>query len=299
MKISIVIPVWNGAEFLRKNTSALLDAKNNKKNNITEIIMVDDSSSDDSVEFISQYDGQIRLIKHTKNRGFAATVNRGVSYAKGSLICLLNQDIIVSKNFLEKITTHFEDNKVFAVGLHEMGYGPAIGYFSDGFFQHKNQGEKNEVTQSMWASGGSAVFRKKIWKKLKGLDEVLFSPFYWEDVDISYRAYKRGFKVLWEPDSHVVHKHESSINKDNFKLRKINFIKERNYLLFNWKNITSKKLFAEHKYYLIKRIFSHPGYLRVVLAALKRYQDVKRLRKRELRYSKVSDEAIYASFYLK
>lgn len=299
MKVSIVIPNWNGKKLLEKNLNSVLKAKNYKKNNILEIIIVDDASTDDSVDFLEKnYSKDIRLIKHAKNRGFATTVNRGVSYAKGKLICLLNTDVIPSEKFLQNVVKHFANKNIFAVGLHEMGYGPALGYFKNGFFQHANMGELETVSKSMWASGGSAVFSKRIWKKLKGLDEVLFSPFYWEDVDLGYRAHKRGYEVLWEPSSNVVHKHESVINESNFKKKNLDITKERNYLLFNWKNITSNKLFRQHLFYLVKKCISHPGYLKVVFSSLKRIDDVKRLRKREIRYSKVSDEAVFAKFFL-
>lgn len=299
MAVSIVIPNWNGKNLLEKNLFSVLKAKNYKPNDILEIIIVDDASTDDSIQFLEKnYSKDIRLIKHTKNRGFAAAVNRGVSYARGKHVCLLNTDVIPSPKFLEKVIPHFRNRKVFAVGLHEMGYGASLGYFKDGFFQHGNMGELPHITRSMWASGGSAVFSKKIWRRLKGLDEALYSPFYWEDVDLGYRAHKRGYEILWEPSAHVVHKHESIINDSNFNRKRLIMIKERNYLLFNWKNITSRKLFNQHVLGLIDRIFKHPGYLKVVFASLKKYKEVRRLRRREIRYSKVSDEAIFAKFII-
>lgn len=299
MNVTVVIPVWNGEYLLRKNIDALINAKKNSRNSIHEIIVVDDASDDGSVEFLKSYKDDIKVIKHTKNRGFATSVNRGFSYAKTPLVCLLNQDIIVTENFLDKVIRHFKDKKVFAVSLHEMGYGPFMGFFVKGFFGFSNLEEFDKPVETMWASGSSAVFRRKIWRKLNGLDEVLFHPFYWEDVDISYRAQKRGYEIIWESSAHVVHNHKSVINEEFFSTKNLIKIKERNYLLFTWKNITSTKLFREHIFELLKRVISKPTYLPIVLDALKKIKDVRRLRKRERKFSTVSDEAVYAKFVIR
>lgn len=296
MTVSIVIPNWNGKALLEKNLPKVIDARKNPKNEIIEIIVVDDDSMDDSVEFLKNNFSEVRIIRRTENKGFSSTVNMGVRHAKGKLICLLNTDVIPEKNFLENIHKHFKDKNVFAVGLHEKGYGPAKGEFKDGYLMHGNYGELKEVHESLWASGGSAVFSKKIWQTLKGLDEALYSPFYWEDVDLGYRAQKRGYKILWEPQALVEHKHESVINSDNFKKRNLDLVKERNILLFTWKNVTSKTYFNKHIARLIKRSIMHPGYVKVIVAALKKRKLVLKKRKREILESKLSDEAVLSKF---
>lgn len=295
--VSIVIPNWNGKELLKKNLSSVIKAKSFSGNNIVEIVVVDDASTDDSVAFLEKnFSNDIRLIKHTENRGFSVTVNRGVRSAKGSLVCLLNTDVIPSDKFLAPVLKHFSDDQLFAVGLHEMGYGPSKGFFKDGYIQHGNYGELKDTHISFWASGGSGVFSKKIWKELHGLDEELYSPFYWEDIDIGYRAYKRGYKIAWEPGAHVVHKHESTISTSNFRKRYMDRIKERNQLLFTWKNLTSRKLFKKHVIKLVERTISHPGYIKIILLALKKRKILSKRRKREIKQSTVSDEVVFAKF---
>ena len=143
---------------------------------------------------------------------------------------------------------------------------------------------------------GSCVFSKRIWKLLKGFDGQLLSPFYWEDVDLGYRAQKRGYKLLWDPDAKVEHKHESVINASNFKRNYMNLIKERNELLVIWKNITSKNLIKRHRGALFNRLKSHPGYIKVVLAALMKWNIVVAKRKKEREEATVSDEAVFAKF---
>lgn len=295
MNISIVIPNWNGRNLLEKNLPYVIRGKSNSKNKIAEIIIVDDFSTDDSIDFLRrEYKGKVKLVAHKVNRGFSAAVNTGVRTSKSELVCLLNTDVVVSENFLESVIKDFKDEKVFAVSLHEKGYGYAKGKFENGFVVHAPGGEPTGTHESFWASGGSAVFRRSMWMELKGLDEILLSPFYWEDIDIAYRAQKRGYRVLWEPDAHVVHAHEGSTSK--LSKSYVNLVKERNQLLFTWKNLTSSNLFKKHVRGVVKRVLRHPGYIKVVIAALKKVGMARKLREREIRDSRVSDEAIFARF---
>lgn len=295
MKSSIVIPNYNGKELLEKNLPAVINAFENKKNNIIEVIIVDDGSSDDSVNFINQkYKGVVKLIKHTKNRGFATSVNTGVRATKGDLIVLLNSDVSPSVNFLEDMSELFEDKNVFAVSLHEKGYGGAKGNFIDGFVEIGMKKESTKIEKSFYVSGGSGVFRKSIWQDLSGMDERLLSPFYWEDIDLCYRAIKRGYSCLWSPDSDVVHNHESTISK--LPKKYVARIRERNQLLLIWKNITSRSMFLKHINFMLKRAFAHPGYFIIIFMALGKISEVLRLRKREIKESKVSDEAVFSIY---
>ena len=295
MKISIIIPWYNTESLVDIHLSKVVEASKNPKNNIKEIIVVDDASKDKSVEFIKQKFPIIRLIRHKKNRGFSSTVNTGVRMAKGELVCLLNSDVSPETNFLEKIASDFGDDNVFGVSLNEIGvFGWAKGGFKDGFIVHAPGGKSELVHNTFWVSGGTGVYRRKTWIKIGGMDEKLFTPFYWEDLDLSYRAMKRGYILLWEPDAKVTHNHETTIGK--ISKSKVLAIQERNHLLFMWKNVTSKRLFGKHITGLLGRIAMHPGYLKIVFLALLKLSDIVKLRSKEVRESKVSDEAILARF---
>jgi GT2 family glycosyltransferase len=293
--ISVVITNFNGKELLEKNLPFVIAAAKNKKNNIKEIIIADDASTDDSVKFLKEnFSDDVRIVVQKTNRGFASTTNLGVRAAKGELVCLLNNDVIPNADFLAEIEKNFEDKKVFAVSLHEKGYGYAKGKFKDGFIVHEPASEDSgETRETFWASGGSSVLRRDLFLELKGMDEVLL-PFYWEDIDLSYRAQKRGYKILWDPLANVIHNHESTYSKLDQKY--VSRIRERNQLLFVWKDLTSTNLIRKHRIALIKKILRHPGYLRIVLMARKKYGKVGELHKRELRETKVSDEAIFEKF---
>ena len=154
--------------------------------------------------------------------------------------------------------------------------------------------ETKSVHQSFYVSGGSGVFRKSIWQELGGMDEKLLSPFYWEDIDLCYRATKRGYINLWEPNGKVVHQHESTISK--FPKKYVARVKERNQLLMLWKNIHSRNLIKKHLLGLISRSFKHPGYIRIIIMALGRFSIMLKARTKEIKESKVSDETIFAQF---
>ncbi|OGM03121.1 hypothetical protein A2115_03460 [Candidatus Woesebacteria bacterium GWA1_41_8] len=294
MEVTIVIPTFNGKGLIEKNLPKVTEAMGNIANGVKEITVVDDGSKDETVEFLKKNFPQVRLIRHKRNLGFPASVNSGVKEASTPLIALLNSDVSPSANFLESALPHFENKKVFAVSLNEEGKSLTWtkGHFKDGFVGWEPGPKDRGVHETFWVSGGSGVFRKSIWDELGGMDEALFSPFYWEDLDICYRAAKRGYQLLWEPGAKVEHKHESTIGL--LPQKYVETIRERNQLLFIWKNLTSPNLFKRHLIGLIKRCLGHPGYIRIVLAALPKLGAVLDARKRELKEGRVSDEAIFA-----
>lgn len=294
LEVSIIIPNYNGISLLEKNLPRVVEASKYKKNKIVEIIVVDDGSSDESFDYIRKNFPMVKLVKHRINRGFVSSVNTGARTARGDLLALLNTDVFPETDFLESVIPHFARNEVFAVSLHERGYGWSRGFFEDGYIIHSSGEESNEVHDTFWVNGGSGVFRRSQWMKLGGMDEKLLSPFYWEDVDVCYRAAKRGLFLLWEPRAKVIHDHEATISKISqvYKQR----IQERNQLILIWKNITSPRLFRRHVLGLARRVSQHPGYLRIVIMALKNIKAILKFRKKEAKESKISDEAIFTKF---
>lgn len=295
MKVSIIIPNYNGESLLKSNLPFVQKAKEFTKNNILEVIVVDDGSKDKSVDVLKNLFPWVKLIKHKINRGFSAAVNIGVRSSKGDLICLLNSDVVPEENFLEPVFEDFVDKKIFAVSLNEQSeFTWAKGIFVDGFIGHA-PGSKTAVPHdTFWVSGGSGVFRRDVWMDLGGLDEKLLSPAYWEDVDICYRSQKRGYKLIWEPKAKVIHHHAGTVSKLSQKY--FQRIKERNQLLFIWKNLTSHRLFGKHLTGLIKRLINHPGYIRIVFMALSKLSVVLKLRSREIKEARVSDEVLFSRF---
>ena len=294
MKVSIIIPNYNGEKLLEKNLPSVLKAKEHKANNIFEIIVVDDASPDGSVDLLKKKFPEVKVVKHKINRGFSFAVNTGARTSKGNLLVLLNSDVIPEKDFLVSVLPLFEDDNLFAVSFSEKGYSWAKGKFENGFVEHELGAKTNKVHDTFWVNGGSGAFRRDYWMSLGGMDEVLLSPFYWEDIDLCYRALKRGYKLFWTPNAKVLHKHEATIGL--LPKKYVDRIRERNQLIFLWKNITSPILIRKHMAGLLKRVLRHPGYIRIVVMALFKIRLILKARKKEARACKVSDEAIFARF---
>lgn len=294
--VSIVIPNWNDKDLLLENLPSVIKASEYKKNNIIEIIVVDDKSTDDSLEILSsRFKDKVKIIKHTKNRGFSASVNTGARSSKGDYLVLLNSDVSPSQDFLVSMFSLFnKDEKLFAVSMSEKGYGYSIANFKNGYIELTSAKHISKPAQTFYVSGGSAIYDKSKWKELGGLDERLLSPYYWEDLDICYRARKRGYYCLWNPESKVLYNHESSVSKLN--KTKVNLIRERNQLLVIWKNILSKRMLNRHIVALLKRLVAHPGYIKPIIMALFKFPILLRSRRIEIKESTVSDEAVFSSF---
>lgn len=244
MKVSIIIPNYNGGELLKKNLPKVIAASIN-----AEIIVVDDSSLDNSIEILKEF--SVNVIRNEKNLGFASTVNKGVKEATGEIVVLLNTDVAPERNFIEPLIAHFTDKSVFAVGCMDKSIeggkvvlrGRGLGKWERGFLVHR-RGEVDK-TNTLWVSGGSGAFRKSTWEKLGGFNE-LYNPFYWEDIDISYRAIKSGYKIIFEPKSIVIHEHEKGAIKSKYSEFQIRTIAYRNQIIFVWVNATDSHLLVSH-----------------------------------------------------
>ncbi len=267
MKISAVIPNYNGESLLKKNLPRIYDRLRSFKTLDSEIVVVDDASFDGSLSLLESLTKEYRNLKviaNDKNLGFSPTVNKGVRAAEGEIVILLNTDVYPEAGFLDSLLPHFEDEKVFAVGCLDKSIegdktilrGRGLGEWRRGFLVHR-RGEVNE-TSTLWVSGGSGAFRKSIWEKLGGFNE-LFAPFYWEDIDLAYRALKSGYKIIFEPRSVVVHEHERGAIKTKYSASDIKTIAYKNQFIFVWGN-ADLSLILSHilwlPYHLLKGLLS-------------------------------------------
>jgi GT2 family glycosyltransferase len=271
MEVSLVITCWNGRKLLQKNLPKVIEAFKNPKNKIKEVLVVDDGSTDDSVSFLRRSYPKVKVIEHKKNLGgYSVTCNTGVREAKSELVTILNLDVAPSKNFLVPALLHFSDPSVFAVSFNENKFGPGKLVWKSGWLNVEPTKFPSRTTLTGWPNGGSSIFRKSLWQKLGGMDE-LFLPFYFEDLDLGVRAYKAGYQCLFEPRAVVVHEHQGTINPQTFSQDYLDTIKQRNHLLLTWKNIDDLKLFFSHLFHLTRRFLLHPGYLKIVFAAIGRF----------------------------
>lgn len=299
--ISIVIPNWNGKELLEKHLPSVL--KSMPKN--SEIVVVDDGSIDHSVEILQSKFPQVVIVQKEIHEGFASSANAGVDASGGDIVVLLNTDIEPEVNFIEHLLVHFDDPKVFAVGCMDKSVegeqvilrGRGQVRWHKGFYIH-SKGKVNR-SDTAWVSGGSGAFRKSIWEKLGGMD-TLFNPFYWEDIDLSYRALKAGYKIFFESASVVIHKHEEGVIKKLYSKFQVRTTSYRNQFIFIWKNISDSGFFLSHLFWtpftLVKSIISGDFAMIVGFTwALFILPRVVKARRDQSRIWKISDRVILRS----
>ncbi len=254
MNISVIIPNYNGKNLLEKNLPIVISQLEKYRDGKAEIIVVDDGSMDESVSYLknaSEKFDNLKFFVNDKNLGFSSTVNRGVKESVGEILILLNTDVYPQDGFLNPLLQHFKDESIFAVGCMDKSIengktvlrGRGLGKWERGFLIHK-RGEVDK-TNTLWVSGGSGVFRREMWDKLGGFNEF-YNPFYWEDIDLSYRALKSGFKIVFEPKSIVFHEHEKGAIKSKYKESDIREISYRNQFIFVWENATDYSLQLSH-----------------------------------------------------
>lgn len=253
---SVVIPSWNGRELLARNLPSVVEALAGNPEN--EIIVVDNGSSDGTAEFLRRVFPGVRLIEPGRNLGFAGGANAGARAARNGVIVLLNNDMRVAKDFLAPLLEGFSDARVFAVSCQIFFSDPSRrreetglteGWWENGSLRVRHR--LDEAVQGLfpcfYGGGGSCAFDRRKFLELGGFDE-LYAPFYLEDADLGYRAWKRGWKVLYQPRSIVWHEHRGTIGR-HFSAAEIERVLKRNRLLFVWKNIHDWRRLAGHFLY--------------------------------------------------
>lgn len=250
---SIVIPNWNGRDLLGKYLPSVIEACNG-----SEIIVVDNGSTDGSAEFLREKFPQVRVLALGRNLGFGGGSNAGIRAAKGDVVVLLNSDMRVEPDFLAPLLSGFTDDNVFAVSCQIFFSDPqkkreetglTEGWWAQGGLRvrHRIDPAIRDLYPCFYGGGGSCAFDRKKFLELGGFDPLL-SPFYLEDTDLGYMAWKRGWKVLYQPASRVYHEHRGTIGK-RFSEAYIQRVLKKNFLLFTWKNIHSWRRLSQHFFY--------------------------------------------------
>lgn len=258
--VSIIIPVYKKlnefSQYLQHNIQFFGEC---------EIIIVNDDPKAHLPKDIPAIDFNNRKvvwINHQENQGFARSVNDGATQATGEYLFLLNTDVKLLDSSWRNILPEFlENSNLFAISLAQKEKdGRTVGrnelYFENGLFHHRGlppnskfENLNSNLLSTGWAEGGSTIIRKSMWDKLNAFDES-YSPFYWEDVDLSYRAKLRGWQVFFAPGIVVEHHHESTIGTEYTKSQ-VHEIAFRNQLYFTNKFAQG---FQRIEYYIFRYI---------------------------------------------
>jgi len=253
IKTAIVILNWNGKTFLKKFLPQVVSNRDD-----AEIIIIDNHSTDDSIEFLRNYFPGIRIIKHDKNYGYAKGYNLGLQQIDAEYFILLNSDIEVTVNWIDPIISLMDSDKSIAACQPKIldynnknkfeyagasgGYIDKLGYpFCRGrIFSslEEDQGQYNTSEEVFWATGACLFIRSSYFLEIGGLDIDFFA--HQEEIDLCWRLKQKGYKIMVEPRSVVYHVGGGTLNAGSPLKTYLNF---RNNLYMLFKNLPLSHLF--------------------------------------------------------
>ena len=250
---TVVIPNWNGSDLLARFLPSVVQALRHHPQN--EIIVVDNASSDNSVQLLREQFPHVRVLPQKENLGFGGGSNAGFRAAKNDIVVLLNNDMRVEPDFLTHLLKPFSDPLVFAVSCQIFFGDPAKRREETGLTEtwwdrgrlrvsHRIDPQVDVSYPCAYPGGGSSAFDRPKFLELGGFDE-LFRPFYYEDTALGHLAWKRGWKVLYEPRSVVFHEHRGTIGR-KFSADFVQNVLQKNVLLYIWKNIHDWRMLSRH-----------------------------------------------------
>lgn len=272
-KAAVVILNWNGKKYLEQFLPPLLKTSYAGM----ELIIADNGSTDDSIEFLQTHYPQIRLIRFNENHGFAGGYNRALRQIEADYYVLLNSDVEITAGWLEPmiemlekepsiaacqpklLTWHQKNLFEYAGGaggwIDSYGYPFAKGRIFDHF--EEDQGQYNQPGPLFWASGACLFIRSRVFHEVNGFDEYFFA--HQEEIDLCWRIQLAGHKIWSCPASVVYHVGGGTLPKGNTLKTFLNF---RNNRIMLSKNLPfSKKLWVVPVRYLLDAVSAWKGLL--------------------------------------
>jgi GT2 family glycosyltransferase len=222
---SLIVLNWNGKEHLARCLPSLwaLDCSN------YEVVLVDNGSTDDSVEYvISEFPG-IRVIENRRNLGYAGGMNVGIAQSEGDVVVLLNNDIVVRRDWLsELVGAMAADERIgiagckilFADGKTLQHAGGLISYplaLADHCgYRQPDTGAYDVLADVAYVTSAAMAIRRAVLAEVGDLDDGFF-PIYYDDVDICYRARAAGWRVVYVPTAVLTHLESATMVRDSYR----------------------------------------------------------------------------------
>lgn len=300
-KLGVIILNWNGRGLLEKFIPA---ASKFTISDQADLIVADNGSTDDSVEWLRRNHPGVRIISFEKNHGFAEGYNRAIELAEYEYVTLLNSDVEVTEGWWQPILSFLENNPdVGAVQPKILSYsdkssfeyaGAAGGYLDSLGYPYcrgrlfdiveKDNGQYDGAPADVaWASGACLTMPREVYRRLGGLDPEFFA--HMEEIDLCCRVHLAGLRVCALSGSHVYHVGGASLNQGNPKKTYLNF---RNNLLLLHKNLPKGR---GRRILFLRRLadtlafgmFLLKGDIANARAVLKAHNDFRRMRGRYTR----------------
>ena len=301
MRSSLLILNYNGLRLLEGCFSTLGPATRDGRDH--DVYLIDNGSTDDSVSYTERCFPWVRNVRAPRN-AFLFTYNDIVPTLDTEAILLLNNDILVEPDFLPPLLEHLNEPDVFAVNTRVLT-GDRVtsqgsrtsGGFHRGLWWYNQLPDIDCTSTCFFALGGQAAFSRSKYLELGGFDE-LFWPLYHEDIDLSYRAWRRGWRILYEPRSVLYHL-GGQTSGTAYKKKQLKAIVDQNTFLLQWKNIDDPQMRREHLAYLPLRLARAAAkgdapFLRGFFTARKRLQQVRSRQITEAPLRVISDREAFA-----
>ena len=223
-----------------------------------EVIVVDSCSDDGSADAVMERFPSVRVVRLPENR-YIFGLNDGLALARGEFVAFCNNDMVVEAGFVERALECFAADDVMAVCARVLDRnGDEQGTRTSGAFEHgllvyHPLPHVEWVTSCFFAVGGQSFFRRVPLLELGSIDELLW-PMYHEDIELSYRIWKAGYRIVYAPGSICHHLGSQTSVKVFTKVELRSFVRQ-NELLTVWKNITDGRLLAGHVLWCFPRVF--------------------------------------------
>ena len=218
--VSIIIPHYNGEDLLYNCIDSIYKNISIKD---FELIVVDNASTDDSINRIKSNFQNVKIISSNSNLGYSGGCNLGATHANGKYLLFLNNDTEHSSEWIEKLVHFLDSNSNIAAVQPKIlniynkklfdyagGTGGFIDKFCFPFVQgrifdtlEEDHGQYNNPSKIFWASGAALMIRSNIFKELEGFDKIYFS--YMEEIDFCWRVQSLGYEVWSFPSSYIYH----------------------------------------------------------------------------------------------
>jgi GT2 family glycosyltransferase len=251
-RVAVVILNWNGISYLKQFLPSVCASTYPN----LEIIIGDNASTDESVDYVRDNYPQVKIIINDQNYGFAGGYNKILTQLDHDYFILLNSDVEVEPNWIEPVISLMEsDSKIAAAqpkilsqaNKHSFEYAGAAGGFIDDFGYpfcrgrlfdtlELDKGQYNESSEVFWASGAAFFIKRPNWLEMNGLDDDFFA--HMEEIDLCWRLKNEGYKIMYCADSQVYHVGGGTLQAESPFKTYLNF---RNNLVLLQKNLPAKR----------------------------------------------------------
>lgn len=252
MKTAIVILNWNGRHMLERFLPSVVACCTSD----AEVVIADNGSTDDSLEFLQNHYPTLRLVALDRNYGFAEGYNRAIAQIEADYYVLLNDDVEVTPGWVDAVVKMMEQESDVAIAQPKLlmfdqkdtfEYAGGAGGFIDSYGYpfcrgrlfstlEKDYGQYDDKREIFWATGAAMFVKASVWREMGGLDNDFFA--HMEEIDFCWRCKNKGYKVMYCPDAVVYHVGGGTLPKSSPFKTQLNF---RNNLSMLYKNLPDSR----------------------------------------------------------